>query len=247
MESACAADGAEVDWAMPLETGTLEEYVAAQALEDTLLYAAVENRAQERGLTLTTEPTGESIPCPAGFPLELWQRQELDAVGLLYRQLLAQAVEEEAALEDFAARRGILTVSRIVFSAGEDREAARRQAEETFGRINQAVDKAAVFDALAAAEGENIMTCQAGDGALSAGEETAAAALEVGQISGILEGESGYVILRRLPPDKEALAPLWLEESLRQQASGTAVERKEAFSRLSAAAVSRGLSVQQES
>ena len=166
-------------------------------------------------------------------------------MGQLYRQLLAQA--ETDVPETFAAERGILTVSRLSFPVGEDGEAARKQAEETFARINEAADKTAVFDALAGAEGAAAITCQVGDGTLTAAEEAAAALLETGQISGILEGEGGFVILRRLPTETETLAALWLEESLRQQASGTVVERKEAFSRLSAAAVSRGLSVQQES
>ncbi len=245
MEAACAGSGVEPDWAMPLEEGTLGDYVASQALEDTLLYAAVENRAEKQGVTLTAEPAGESIPCPAGFPLEPWQRQELDAVGLLYRQMLSQATAEDSTLEAFADAQGIFTVSRLSFPAGEDREAARRQAEETFSRINQAVDKTAVFDAFAASESGSVpLTCRVGDGTLPSVEEQAAAALEPEQISGILEGEDGFSILRRLPPDREVLVPLWLEEALMEQVSFSAVERREAVSRLTAATVCAALTAE---
>lgn len=239
VESAC---GTMPDWEQGLEDGTLGSYVESQALEDTLLYAAVEERAASQGVCVTSEPGGEQLPCPEGFPLEAWQRQELDAVGQLYRQLLARAAEEVP--ETFAAERGILTVSRLRFPAGEDGEAARKQAEETFARINEAADKAAVFDALAEAAGAEMVTCRGSDGTLAAAEEAAVTSLETGQISGILENETGFSILRRLPPDGETLAALWLEEDLREQMASASVGQREACARLTAAAVSRALAAE---
>ena len=55
---------------------------------------------------------------------------------------------------------------------------------------------------------------RAGEGVFSAALEEAAAALDSGQISGILESEEGFSILRRGETDTATLAVAWLDEEL---------------------------------
>jgi len=250
MEAACAAGGLAVDWDAEVETETLGAYVQRQALENTVLYATVENRAEAWGAALTAEPTGESIAPGSHMPLEDWQRQELEAVGLLYGELCALVVAADSSrttgeeLAAFAEQEGYLTVDRIAFLFGEDREAARRQAEEAFARLNNAGDKAAVFSALSSGDGsEQLETVQAEAGTLEPGLISAAEALEVGQYSGILETADSFCILRRMEPDRKVLAPLWLERSLLQESASADVEEKQSIQTLTAAAVSRAVSV----
>ena len=249
MEAACAAGGLAVDWDAAVETGTLGEYAQRQALEHTVLYATVENLAEAWGAVLTAEPTGESIPSDGGMPLEDWQRQELEAVGLLYGELCAQAAAEDSPLvtgeelDAFAEREGYLTVDRIVFLFGGDREAARQQAEEAFARLNNAGDQAAVFAALSAGDGSEMPeTVQAEAGTLEPGVISATQALEPGQHSGILETADSFCILRRMEPDREALAPLWLEWELLQRSASAEVEERPALQTLTAAAVLQAVS-----
>jgi len=248
MEAACAAGGLAVDWDTPLEEGTLGAYVERQALENTVLYAVVESRAAEWGAVLSAEPTGEGVRSDAGVPLEDWQRQELELVGLLFGELCAMAAAEDSpwvtreTLEAFAAAEGYVTLDTIAFPAGEDRSAARQQAEEAFARLNNAGDKGAIFAALSAADGsaETETLRLEGDG-LEPVLASAASALAVEQHSGILETESGFCILRRLPPERAALAPLWLEGELLQAAERAAVETAGAFRQLTAAAMAEAV------
>lgn len=252
MEDACAAGGLALDWDTPMEEGTLGEYVQRQALEDTVLYATVECWAETRNIMLTEEPAGETIPQGA-LPLEDWQCQELERVGLLYRELCALAAKPDsplltdAALAAFVEAGDYLTVDRITFPAGEERETARRQAEEAFARLNSAGDKAAIFEALSAGDGSaETVTIQVGDGTLHGVLESGAAALEPGQHSGILETEEGFWILRRLAPDRAALAPLWLEQELLRAAEAAEVIEQENFSKVTASAVAAAISAMRQ-
>ena len=249
MAEACAAGGLAVDWDAALETETLGGYVQRQALENTVLYAVVENRAEACGVVLVTEPTGESIPADRGLPLADWQRQELETVGLLYGELCTLAAAEDRSLvtgeelDAFAEREGYLTVDRIVFLFGEDREKARQQAEEAFARLNNAGDQGAVFAALSAGDGsEAPETVQAEDRRLDPVIVSAAQALEPGQHSGILETGDSFCILRRMEPDRAALAPLWLEKSLLEACAAANIEKREAFERMTVEVISRTVS-----
>lgn len=246
MEEACAAGGVVPDWDTPLEEGTLGDYVERQALENTVLYAVVENRAAEWGAVLSEEPTGETRLPTGGMELEQWQRQELDMTGLLFGELCSMAAEEDSpfcsreALETFGEERDYMTLDRIDFPAGEDPSAARLQAEEAFARINSAGDPGTVFSALSAADGSGAAETLRPE-ELEPGLASAARALAVGQHSGILETEKGYCILRRLPPERSALAPLWVEAGLLQAAETARTEPAEAFHGFTAAAVAEAM------
>lgn len=214
--------GLTLDWGIPVTGGTMADYAKDQALADTALYATVETWAEEYGCTLTEEERGalediwreqsaahggESAYLAelAGLGLDRERAEELAEVGLLYAKLCRLYDEENSPLTGTPddEENGNIRVDRILVSAGEDREAARQQAETLFARLNVAEDQAAEFSALAAAGDDPAgpRTFRPGDGTLDPALEEAAAALEEGMCSGILESGEGFSILRRLPPE----------------------------------------------
>lgn len=234
------AAGAAVDWGAAVEDGTLDEYACRRALEDTVLYATVENWAEQVGVTVEEEPAGD----PASLLISLSEAQaaELDRVGLLYVGLCSLAQQENSPLvtaEELAAwgtEQGYMAVDRIFFAAGEDRDAARQRAEEAFAQLNRAGEKGPLFDSLAAS-GDDLAgprTLKRGDGTLEETLESAAAALEPEQYSGILETEEGFSVLRRLAVDKKAFAGEWLDKKLLKMAEEAEVLPSESVKVLTA-------------
>ena len=69
--------------------------------------------------------------------------------------------------------------------------------------------------------------------------EEAAAALEEGQCSGILESEDGYSILRRLAPDTAPVREAYFDHLLQSAAESAALETTEAYDTLEVAAFYR--------
>ena len=66
-------------------------------------------------------------------------------------------------------------------------------------------------------------TIAMGDGTFSASLEKAAVALAEGQISGILESEEGFSILKRLPPDRDCLLEDYFDDMLQTAAQNALV------------------------
>ena len=233
-----------LDWQATLPGGTLADYARDQALADTALYAAVENLAERYGVRVTEVP-GDTAGLPeAGLTPE--QMAELERVGQLYAALYEFAsapgsalAPVEEVLTQFGEQQNWLTVERILFPVGEDRETARRQAEETFARINGAEDAGEVFAALAGESGRQ--TLRAGEGSLPAELESAALSLEAGQCSGVLETAEGFALLRRLETDAETLREAWFDDLLRREAEGAAVEVTDAYRELDIPAFHRRL------
>lgn len=229
-----AAAGAEPDW----QAGepTLGEYAKQQALSDTVLYATVENWAEQYGCTLPEESSADD------------RAEELAAVGQMYGKLytlfctegsaLAPAAEETAA---FAEEAGWYTFERLLIPAGGDAEAARGKAAEVFACLNAAADKAAEFDSLSAEYGSGAQTAQKGDGTLPAALENALSTLAEGQFSGILESPEGFSILRRLPPDPAALREAHFDHLLQNAAESAQVQCTAEYGKIDAAAVCAGL------
>ena len=210
-----AAEGQTVDWTLPVEEGTLGELVKQQALADTVLYATVENWAEQYGCG--NEPMGKNAPLPL-LGLTEEQEWELQAVGRLYAALyrlcctegsaLAPAEEQLAA---FAEEQGVLAVDRILIAAGEDREAARQRAAETFSALNGAADPEKAFATLAAEGDDRAGPRQSAASGLDASLLAAAQSLSVGQYSGILETEEGFSILMRLEPEGSMLKEAYFD------------------------------------
>lgn len=259
--------GLALDWKTPVTGGTLADYARDQALADTVLYATVENWAEQYGCTLTEEDRGalaasweEQATAHGGetayltelaeLGLDRQRAEELAGVGTLYGKLYAlyragdsPLTPDGSALAAYAAETGSLTVDRILVAAGEDREAARQKAAEIFSLLNGAADQAAEFAALAAAGDDPAgpRTVLAGDGTLDSALEEAAKALAEGQCSGILESEEGFSILRRLAPDPDVLADDYFDHLLQTAAENALVETGEAYRALDTAAFDQAL------
>lgn len=219
----------QLDWDTPVSGGTLADYVKDQALADTVLYAAVENLAEQYGYADSETKTETTLP---DLGLEQEQMAELEAVGQMYAWLyelycagessLTPAQEE---LEAYGKTCGVLTIDRILLPVGEDRETAREKAAEIFSRLNSAEDQAAAFTALAAegADTQGPRTLWPEDDGLDGELLAAARELEEGQCSGILESQEGFSILRRLETDLAVLKEAYFDDHLLTVAEEAAV------------------------
>lgn len=256
------AAGLPLDWNAPVEGGTLADYVKDQALADTALYATVETLAEANGCALdeadlaalesaweekAAEYGGEEayLRRLADMGLDRARMEELAGVGRLYAKLYDLYLEEGSALAPapealaaFAAEQGRITVNRLLFAAGEDRESARQRAAEAFARLNTAEDQRAEFAALAA-EGDDRLgprTFTLGDGTLDQELEAAAQALEAGQCSGILETGEGFSILLREETDCGGVEEDYFDHLLQEAAENAEVRLTESYRALDPAA-----------
>lgn len=256
------AAGLPLDWNAPVEGGTLADYVKDQALADTALYATVETLAEANGCALdeadlaalesaweekAAEYGGEEayLRRLADMGLDRARMEELAGVGRLYAKLYDLYLEEGSALAPapealaaFAAEQGRITVNRLLFAAGEDRESARQRAAEAFARLNTAEDLRAEFAALAA-EGDDRLgprTFTLGDGTLDQELEAAAQALEAGQCSGILETGEGFSILLREETDCGGVEEDYFDHLLQEAAENAEVRLTESYGALDPAA-----------
>jgi len=252
------AAGTEVNWELPVGSGILADYVKRQALENTVLYATVENWAEKYGCILTeaekaalagewdTQASargGEAIYLAelAAQGLTRDRAEWLAGVGMQYGKLREFCCTEgsplypdAAEIAAYAEKMGCMTVDRILIAAGEDREAARQKAAEVFSELNNATDQAAVFTKLAKAgdDSAGIRTVTKGDGTLAPVLEEAAAMLEAGQFSGILESEEGFSILKRLPPRREDLLGGYFDALLQAAAAEAFVTQTQEYAEL---------------
>ena len=121
---------------------------------------------------------------------------------------------------------------------GEDRESASQRAAELFSQLNSAEDQTAKFSELTAGSADTLgpRTVLPGDDSLDASLLEAAAALEEGQCSGIVESEEGFSILLRLPLDTAALMDRYFESLLASAAENSVVTTTQAYTDLDPAA-----------
>lgn len=228
LEERCAEADTAPDW----------EVARDAALEDTVLCATVETWAVAYDCALT-EAKRETLD----FEVHPWlsenQSRSLAALSDAYGRLYALCrtpgsplAPVEGELELFQQERGPMTAEQILIPYNGDREAAGQEAARLFARINTAADPGEVFSTLLEETGGGRMET-------AAWEETtrsAAGALEPGQISGILETQSGFSILRRLPDDPDLLWEAYFEDLLSAAAERSAVWGSPALDALDAAA-----------
>ncbi|MBD5147220.1 MAG: hypothetical protein HDT19_00240 [Oscillibacter sp.] len=264
--------GLDLEWAAPVEGGTLADYVKDQALADAALYAVVENWAEKYGVavseedqTALAEAWAEKAEAKGGEEaylallknqgLNRTRAEKLSQVGQLYGKLyeLCGAADgpltpDPEALADFAADQGRLTVDRLLVPIGGDREAAQATAASLFARLNESSDKAEAFPSLAAEGVEHFgpRTLLPGEGVMDPVLEEAAAALTPGQCSGILESEEGFSILLRRETDPESALGDYFDHLLEEAAKNAAVETTEAYQALDAAAFAGALAEARE-
>ncbi len=208
--------GKALDWAAPAEGGTLLDYAKGQALEDTVLYAVIENWAESYRCGLEaadreeikaewakqSESSGgekaflRELACQ-GLDRARWET--LEETGYLYAKLCELYEAKEGPFQRPAPQPAKVMVDRLLVSAEPDRGAAQERAAELFSKLNTATDQGAEFAALAAASDD-----AAGPRVFTAGETFSAPLEEVvktlapGQVSGIVESEEGFSILRRM-------------------------------------------------
>ena len=239
MEERCEAAGEPVDWTAPLsDGGTLEDLVKADALVDTALYAAVGTWAAAYGCTLT-DAERNALPERHYAYLTLEQGRHLTETGVQYAKLYAlyetpgsalAPAENELAL--FEQQTAPLTAERLLIPFESDREAARQKAAELFAHLNTAADPSAAFDALLAETGGALLEETDWTPSL----QDTVAALEPGQFSGIIETENGFVILRRLPADRDALREAYFDSLLQGAADASEIQVSSAYETLRPAA-----------
>ena len=235
--------GTTLDWDTPVSGGTLAQYVKDQALADTVLYAVVENLAEEAGYAPSEEKeTGETLP---NVGLNESQMAQMEAVGRMYSWLYDRycageggLVPNREELEAYGEAGGFLTLDRILIPAGEDREAARQRASEIFSRLNGAEDQGAAFAALTAEGADQLGPRTLSPDSTELDWELLAAARELqeGQCSGILESQEGFSILRRLETDPEALREPYFDDCLLDLAEAAEVTTAPAYDELDPAA-----------
>lgn len=234
LEAQYVEAGTTLDWEASLpEGGTLEERVKADALADTALCAAVERWAAVYGCTLTEAERAALTPWDDRFLSEtqgLAMAETSRQYGRLYKLYLTDGsplAPAEGELALFAETSGFLAADRLLIPTGSDREAARQEAAGLFAQLNESQEPGTVFDSLLTTYG-SADPASDWDEALRA----AVSALETGQLSGIIETDEGFSILRRLPADTATLRENHFDSLLQTAADSSEIQCCDAFEAL---------------
>ena len=233
--------GTELDWDAAFGEGTLADYAAEQALADTVLYAVVENMAEDQDCALTEEDRaameadwtaaaeaagGEDayLTDLGRLGLDRTRAETLAATAYLYDRLRQSAGDPESGayptaedLAAFGADSGYLTLDFIRVDAGDDAEAARARAGEAFSKLNGSAAPENDFAVLAATYSDDPDRDQYPHGrTFRAGEGTLPAAAEEAALD-LEEGQWSGIV--------EADGSFYILLRLPLDASATAAER----------------------
>ena len=234
-----------LDWSAELTAGvTYGDYAKTEALETVKLFSVVRAWAQEAGVTLTEEDQAaletQRQEYVEYFGGEEAYQQQLAAMGVaeeaydrisetafLYQRLETEFGTEGsalypdgAALAQYAADNGYLTGRVIFVEAGDG---AEEEANGYLKRMQEAVDKAAEHDAICQERnvdqyGSMTFTFMEGDALCEA-----AAALGVGELSGVVAMDEGYYIFLREETDLSAVLPTYFDAVLKERRSAANV------------------------
>lgn len=232
--------GTELDWDAAFGEGTLADYAAEQALADTVLYAVVENMAEDQDCALTEEDRaameadwtaaaeaagGEDayLTDLGRLGLDRTRAETLAATAYLYDRLRQSAGDPESGayptaedLAAFGADSGYLTLDFIRVDAGDDAEAARARAGEAFSKLNSSAAPENDFAVLAATYSDDPDRDQYPHGrTFRAGEGTLPAAAEEAALD-LEEGQWSGIV--------EAEGSFYILLRLPLDASATAAE-----------------------
>ena len=237
--------------------------VKEQALMNTALYASVEALAERHGVEFTDADAAavserwarrceayggeaEYLREIARYGLDRDRAETLFRVALLYGKLRDLCGEggalspDAAALDALAKESGAIRVDRIL-SSDWDAAAAKRRAEMFFQQLNGAPDQAALFSELTWEGSDHAGPRILKDGTFDERLTQVARALQIGQISGIIESADGFSILRRLSPERDTLLDTWLRRTVEEAARAADVEVTERYGALDAARFSAAL------
>ena len=234
LEEQYAAADEPLDWDAALSEGETPAGVAkAAALEDMVLCAVTERWGTQFGCALTPEERAALTPWDSPWLTEA-QGTVLAETAALYGQLYelcktpgSPLYPAAGELEAFEAAGDFLEAERLLVPFSGDRDADRSHAAELFSEINSAADPAAAFETLMTDCGGTMTEAD-----WTPSLRDAALALEPGQVSGILEGAAGYLILRRLTTDEETLRSAHFDSLLRAAAADCVVQVNDAYEAL---------------
>ena len=234
-----------VDWSAELTEGlTYGDYAKTDTLETVKLYSVVRAWAEEAGVTLTEEDRAaleaQRLEYVTYYGSEEAYQQQLEAQGIteevydrinetayLYQRLQDQFCTEGSALypdsealAQYAADNGYLTGKAIYVPAGDG---AEEEANGYLKRMQEAKDKAAEHDAICQERnvdqyGSMTFTFMEGDALCEA-----AAALGVGELSGVVAMDEGYYIFLREETDLSAVLPTYFDAMLKERRSAANV------------------------
>ena len=239
--------GAAVKWEETLSGETLGDYARQQALDNTVLYATVENWAEQYGCQLTEEDQGAIdaewaarvqehgseeayLAVLAAAGLDKAGAQLLAADRYLYLHLYDLYCTPGSALypaaevvEEHAAQQGYLTVDHIFLSAADEAAmpACRTKAEEVLARAKAGSDFAVLAEQYSEDDRTDYpdgYTFLPGTGVHSDAFEAAAKALGENQLSGVVDADSGCYLILRKPLDLEAVSGSYFESLLQAAA-----------------------------
>jgi len=252
------AGGNSVGGTADSSTATLSDHAKEQALSDALLYTETESLAEQYGVTLDDTDQaalegqwaercaahgGETayLQLLSRFGLDRARSMELYRTGRLYGklcQLCREGGGPQPSDEEYASlerNSGEIRFDRIL-AAGGDSGGARTKAAAYFVRLNGAADQASLFAELASQGDDPAGPRTLSEGTLDGKLEAALRALEIGQLSGIVESAEGFSILRRLPPERGPLLDAWLDRTLEEAVSAAQVQVSGAWRDLDAGA-----------
>lgn len=239
------------------EEMTLGEYAKADAANTSILYALVRQLAHKHGITLTQEDIDELASQRAQYVTyygsEEAYAQQLQVLGLteerltdiesvpyLYNRLYQQFSDPagklypgEDALRQFGDENGYITAQLLYLTTvGLDEDAVADmalRAADFAARLRAAEDKQAAYRTLAESLDMTVsdsgFTFSAADS--DAAVHAAAAALQPGQVSEPILGESGYYVALRMETNYAALSEYLFNIYLQEWQESAKVEYSE--------------------
>ena len=241
------------------EEMTLGEYAKADAANTSVLYALVRQMAREHDISLTQEDIDElalqRAQYVAYYGSEEAYAQQLQVLGLteerlvdiesvpyLYNRLYLQFSEPdgklypgEEALRQFAEENGYVTAQLLYLTTVGLDEAAvadmALRADDFAVQLQSAQDKLTAYRTLAESLGMTVsdsgLTFCAADS--DAAVHAAVAALQPGQVSGPIRGESGYYVALRIDTDYAAVSEQFFNIHLQEWQDSVKVKYSEAL------------------
>ena len=223
---------------------TAADYVKEQVESQVTQQATIRKWAKDEGITLTEadkaaiqeqkDVNGADLQKALklnGLTEEQYDR--LMETSLLYRSLYVLYCDEggakrpdDAALNALAQEHGLMTADVLFISTVQMDDAAKADAKALmadYARIlAEAGDKAAAFAALEVGENVTVNASQTYDGCDETALNTALAALQENEVSGVIEDESGFYVALRRATDLNAVAELSFGEEMSARISAAA-------------------------
>ena len=251
---------------------TFGQYAKADAANTAILYAVVREKAEEVGVALTEEDLAaldaqreQYVTYYGGeetYQLQLQllgvseeMLRSMDEVPYLANRLYQEFCTAEGklypgddALKAYGEEKGVVTAQLLYFpTAGLDEKGLadmKAKAEDYAAQLHAAQDKLALYETMAAQLGLSFSADGLTFGAQDAdpGVYLETAALAVGEVSGVIEGSSGYYVAVRIDTNYAALTEDIFNNYLQDwQDSAKVVYHSKLYDRIDAGALYAGI------